>query len=424
MLGLRALAISAALLGCSPAPAAGRATASGQARLRIVLKHQPLWGDPAPLRDLLARFSAAHPDLEVVTELLPNAPEMLHQHLLTSFESRSRDFDVVVADVIWVAELARAGWVADLSPWFPAATVRRDFLPGVADAVIVGERTFAVPWYVDVGLLYYRTDLVPRAPKTVAELEDFARAAQRADRSLYGYVWQGRQYEGLVCVGYEAGWAFGARTLDGERALVDSPEMAAGLGWLRSLVASGLSPRSVTSAGEEEARRVFQDGRAVFMRNWPYAFQEAQREGSRVAGRVGFAPLPTPGGEPGTGALGGWQLVVNASAPAERQRAAAELVAHLTSAEANVTMALAYGRNPPRVAAYADPRLRDRAPFIAALEPLVRAARPRPVTPYYVMISDVLQSEFSAIVSGIRTPARALAQAQQLIDHVTAAGSR
>jgi hypothetical protein len=40
------------------------------------------------------------------------------------------------------------------------------------------------------------------------------------------------------------------------------------------------------------------------------------------------------------------------------------------------------------------------------------------------MISDVLQSEFSAIVSGIRTPTRALTRAQLLIDHLTAAGSR
>jgi multiple sugar transport system substrate-binding protein len=53
------------------------------------------------------------------------------------------------------------------------------------------------------------------------------------------------------------------------------------------------------------------------------------------------------------------------------------------------------------------------------LLPIVERARPRPVTPYYNMISDVLQSEFSAGVTGIRTPEAALSRAQRLVDHIT-----
>ena len=58
------------------------------------------------------------------------------------------------------------------------------------------------------------------------------------------------------------------------------------------------------------------------------------------------------------------------------------------------------------------------APRIAELAPILERARPRPVTPYYDLISDVLQSEFSAAVTGIRTPARALGRAQGLVDHL------
>jgi multiple sugar transport system substrate-binding protein len=408
--GVAALA-ALALWACAPP----RGDGARPARTRIVFKHQPLWGDPAVLRGLIAQFSDENPDVEVQSELLPNAPETLHQYLLTTLESGRAPFDVFLADVVWVAEFVRAGFIADLSADFPAERLRREFLPGVAEAVIVDGRTFALPWYADVGLLYYRRDLVPRAPRTYVELAQMAKDARRRDPSLQGFLFQGRQYEGLVCNGYEAAWGHGA---DEGPLAVDTPEMRAGLGWLRALVAGGLSPPSVLSAGEEETRRAFSDGRALFMRNWPYAWAELERE-SAVNGRVGTAPLPSESGAPGPGALGGWQLVVSASIPPERRRAATRLVGHLASLDAAVTLALAYGRNPARRAAYDDPRLRAGAPFIAGLRDTLERARPRPVTPYYVMISDILQSEFSAVVAGVRPPSAALARAERGIARLT-----
>ena len=81
-------------------------------------------------------------------------------------------------------------------------------------------------------------------------------------------------------------------------------------------------------------------------------------------------------------------------------------------------LALHYGRNPPRRSAYEDPRLRAQVPFIAQLRTQVEAARPRPVTPYYTLISDVLQGEFSAAVSGLRSPQAALQRAQARVYHL------
>jgi multiple sugar transport system substrate-binding protein len=138
-----------------------------------------------------------------------------------------------------------------------------------------------------------------------------------------------------------------------------------------------------------------------------------QRPTSPVRGKVGFAALPTESGEPGSGTLGGWQLALNARSPSYKRAAAVALMKHLTSPEANLVMALGYGRNPARRSVYEDPAVRERAPFIAQLLPIFERARPRPVTPYYTMLSDVLQSEFSAAVSGVREPGRALERAQK-----------
>ncbi|MCY1082934.1 ABC transporter substrate-binding protein [Archangium lansingense] len=388
-------------------------------KIPLVFKYQPL-GDPTAFRELLADFERKNPDVALTTEALPNSSDVAHQFFLTSLEGGADDFDVLVVDVVWVPEFARAGWIADISVDFPPETLRKDFLSGPVEAVVVDGKTYAVPWYVDVGVLFYRKDLVPRAPRTYAELQQFAREAKEKNPLLQGYVWQGRQYEGLNCNVFEAIWGHGGQVLDAQgRLTLDSEQARAGLAYLRGLISSGISPPGVTSAAEEEARRVFQSGQAVFMRNWPYAWEEAQKPDSPIRGKVGITTLPTVSGEPGWGTLGGWQLAVNANVSEARKGAARRLIKHLTSEEANVMMALEYGRNPPRPKVYKDPRLVEQVPFIASLLTMVENARPRPVTPYYNLLSDVLQSEFSAAVAGIRSPEKALKQAQQQVDILT-----
>jgi multiple sugar transport system substrate-binding protein len=412
-----ALSALAALSCWGAACRAGRdEEANGSSRL--VVKYQPL-GESDAFQRLLAGFEAAHPGVRVVAQALPSSSDVAHQFFLTALEGGSRDFDLFFVDTIWVAEFAHAGWLADLTSYLPPDAVRRDFLSGAADAVVVGGHTFAVPWYGDVGILFFRRDLVERAPTTYAELVDAAERVRRERPPLQGYVWQGRQYEGLVCNVYEAIWGHGGATMQDGRVLLDTDEARAALAYLRSLLERGTSPRSVASAGEEETRRTFQDGRAVFMRNWPYAWAEAQKEGSPVRGRVGLAPLPTLGGERGRGTLGGFELAVNAHVPPAKRDLAFELAAHLTSPEANLALALGYGRSPARRATYDDPRLAAGAPLLAKLLPMLELARPRPTTPYYAMISDTLQGEFSAAITGIRAPGDALSRAQALVDHIT-----
>jgi multiple sugar transport system substrate-binding protein len=389
-----------------------------QSGVNLVLKHQPLWGDPAPFHALLDRFRRENPGIRLRAETLPNGSDIAREMFVTALEGGSDDFDVFPIDVVWAPEFARAGWVADLSETFPAARLAEEFLPGPVAAVTAGGHTYAVPWFVDVGLLYYRTDLVPHAPTTYAELEEFARAAMRRDPALSGWLWQGRQYEGLNCVVFETVWGHGGDLVADGRLRLDTPPAQRALQFLRGAIESGLSPRSVTSSSEEETRRSFQEGRAVFLRNWPYVWAEVQAPGSPVRGKVGWAPLPTTSGEPGAGALGGWQLAVNAHSPPDRRRAAAKLVAFLTSPEAEMLLAVRYSRIPARRTVYDDPAVKTSAPFISALLPLALRARPRPVSPYYLLASDAIQGELSAAVAGLRPPAEALRRAQRIVDHL------
>jgi multiple sugar transport system substrate-binding protein len=409
------------LLAASALAACGRPkddAARPAGPIPLVLKHQPLWGSPAAFRSLLARFEQKHPGVQVLTEALPSASDVVHQYFLTALEGGARDFDVFVVDVVWTAELARAGWIADLSGAFPPDQIRRVYLPGAAASAVIADRTVAVPWYVDVGILYRRADLCPEAPRTCGELVDRAIRAVKSRKIEMGHVFQGKQYEGLTCCAFEAFWAHGAPPLGEGRVVLDGPEARAGLAWMRSLLVRGASPSAVTSMAEEESRRVFQDGRALFMRNWPYAIAEAERPGSQVRGKVAVSALPTESGDRGAGALGGYHLALNARSPAYKREAAEALIAHLTSASAAVDLAIANGRNPARRDAYQDGRLVAGAPQIAALLPMLERARARPTTPYYPALSDTLQAELSAAITGVRSPAEALARAQALADHL------
>ena len=101
---------------------------------------------------------------------------------------------------------------------------------------------------------------------------------------------------------------------------------------------------------------------------------------------------------------------------------ASSFVQFLTGEPAQKRLALAYGFQPARTALYRDAELLAAQPFLGRLERVFANARPRPVTPQYVRVSQVLQGDFSAAVSGLRTPPAALAHAQQRIEEILNAG--
>ena len=389
--------------------------------ITLVFKHAKLFGDPQALAALIRRYEARRPGVRVRTEALPSSSDEQHLFYVINLRGGSRDFDVFALDVIWVAEFARAGWLADMTSVFPPAE-QREFFDGPTQAARWRERVYAVPWFMDAGLLYYRKDLLARhgfaPPQTWEQLARAARAISAREPGVHGFVWQGKQYEGLVCNGLEYMWSAGGEVLRAGRVALDSPANRRALGFMRSLLAEGVSPDLVLTATEEPARRIFGSGRAVFMRNWPYAWTLFQQPASPVKGRVGIAPLPHFAGQRSAATLGGWQLGVNRhSRHVEEARA---FVRFMTSAQAQRRLARDYGLNPARRAPYRDPALLAAQPHLAELRAIFELARPRPVTPYYMRLSQTLQSELSAVVAGLRTPAAALAAAQQRAEAVFA----
>jgi multiple sugar transport system substrate-binding protein len=398
----------------------GKQHAAVQGTTTIVFKHGKIAGDPAQFRTLIDRFMQQNPGIRVQDETLPASTDEQHQFYVVNLEGKSADFDVLALDVIWVPEFARAGWLRDLSPLF-APQEKNAFFPGPLQAVTIDHRFYAVPWYIDAGLLYYRKDLLKKhgrpVPKTWPELVKTAQDITAREKGLYGFIWQGKQYEGLVCNVLEFLWSNGGAVLENGRPAINSRQNVEALGFMRDLIVKdGVTPALVATAMEETTRNIFGGGKALFMRNWPYAWNIFNRKGSLVRGNVGVSALPSFPGHRSVSTLGGWQLGVNRYS--KNPDAANKLVRFLTSAAAQKTLALTIGYKPTRKALYKDRDLLREQPFIASLYGIFMTARPRPVTPYYLMITQVLQPEFSAALAGIKTPEAALASAQKQVGHI------
>jgi multiple sugar transport system substrate-binding protein len=136
----------------------------------------------------LARFEAQHPDLRVELRATPDEADTRHQLYVHWLNAHATDPDVLQLDVIWTPEFAAAGWVHPLDRFRPATD---QFLPAAVAANSWRGQLFALPWFVDVGMLYWRTDLADRPPRDLAALA--AEAASPGSPS--GFVWQGARHE-------------------------------------------------------------------------------------------------------------------------------------------------------------------------------------------------------------------------------------
>jgi multiple sugar transport system substrate-binding protein len=407
-------------LGCILIAACSPRSDHQKAAATLVFKHGKIAGDPAQFDALLRKFEKENPGITVRDEILPSSTDEQHQFYVINLEGKSPDFDVISMDVIWVPEFARAGWLRDLGRLLPGRE-KEDFFPGPMQAVTYEDKIYAIPWYIDAGLLYYRKDLLHKygfsPPETWQQLAGTAQHIMEREKGIYGFLWQGKQYEGLVCNVLEYFWSNGGDVLREGKAVIASDQDIQALGFMRDLIVKyRVSPPLVTNAIEETTRHIFGNGKAVFMRNWPYAWNIFEKQDSPVKGKVGVALLPSFLKGMSASTLGGWQLGVNrySKLPGEAEK----LVRFLTRPDSQKTLALTIGYKPTRKSLYADEDLRKAQPFIAALYEVFMKAKPRPVSPYYMMITQVMQPEFSAAISGIKSPAEALQSAEKQITHI------
>lgn len=370
------------------------------------------------VRRQIERFARMHPEIVVRVQPSPDDATQRHQLFVQWLNAHVGDPDVLELDVIWTSEFAAAGWIRPLEKYSPA---RSDFFPAAIEANLWDGKLYAIPWYVGVGLLYWRTDLLDHAPRSLDELVSQAERGMRAPNGPpYGFVWQGARYEGLITTFVEYLGAFGAEIMnDSGEVVVDSPRAIRALTFMRDQITRyHIAPPEVLTWHEEETRFAFQNGNAVFMRNWPYAYSLlADSSQSRVAGHFAVAPMPAAEGGRPTTALGGAELAINAYS--EHPEIAWELIEYLTAPAQQLERAAATGDYPTRRALYDDPRLAKALTVpLDQVRAAIESAVPRPVTPIYTQLSGLLQVQLHRALTGQSSPADALHDAARQMNAV------
>jgi ABC-type glycerol-3-phosphate transport system substrate-binding protein len=398
-----ALACAGLLAGCD-----------GRAAEPLTLSGSAVGGEADIVQRQLQRFRAAHPATPVALRATPDAADQRHQLYVQWLNGHATSPDVLQLDVVWTAEFAAAGWIAPLDRFQPET---HQFFQAAVDAQRWRGSLYALPWFMDVGLLYWRTDLVAQAPGDLPELARTAQEAQTRAGIPFGFVWQGARYEGLVTVFLELLGAYGGTILDADGAVaVDSDAAVQALTFMRDAIRmASITPAAALGWQEEQTRFAFQNGQAVYMRNWPYARPLlADATQSAVAGRFAVAAMPgTPDGAPSS-ALGGSVLAINAFST--RQDEAYALVQFLLAPEQMLERARVTGQYPPRPALYDAPELGDALGTDPRLvRQILDHAVSRPSTPVYSELSELLQISLHRALSGQQDPRSALQDAARAI---------
>jgi multiple sugar transport system substrate-binding protein len=338
-------------------------------------------------------FNAQNPDLQAELLELPEAADAQREQQVQRLRAESDECDVLGMDVIWTAEYAAAGWLFDVTPAIEAH--EGEFIQSTVDTAEFDDRIWAVPFNTNAGFLFYRTDQVPEAPATWEEIYD---AAQQQD----GLVYQGAAYEGLTVNFLELLYSAGGAVLseDGETVEIDSPETREALEFMASGIDNGAVPQAVRTYEEEDSRRVFEAGKATFMRNWPYAY--ALGKESNIADDFDVTTFPGYGGGEGAGALGGYNLGISAfSANPEGALAFAEF---LVTPDIQKQMMIDASLPATVSEVYSDPEVVKATPFAPDLLTAVEQADPRPVSPVYPQITQAIYDNVYAVLGGDATP--------------------
>ncbi|MFG1702857.1 ABC transporter substrate-binding protein [Nonomuraea sp. M3C6] len=338
----------------------------------------------AYLQPLLDRWNQAHPAEKVTLLELPEAADEQRAQMVANLQAQSSRYDVLGLDVVWTAEFAENGWIIPLERGlFPLDR----FLPPVVETAVYKDKLWAVPYTSNAGLLYYRTDLVRKPPRTWAELRDQSRKITE-NHDIEGYAGQFLAYEGLTVNFSEAVQSAGGQIVsrDGTEVTLDPARGEIALDFLLQGLREGWIPKESLSYKEEESRLAFQEGRLAFARNWPHAYGPAKAE---LGDKLRVTRLPGLDG-PGISTLGGANLAV--SAYSKHQHTAQEFIRYFTSLE-NERRVLTAGSFPPVwTELYDDPALIKRFPYLPVLKESILAAKARPVSANYNQLSLVIAS--------------------------------
>lgn len=366
------------------------------------------------LEFLVDEFEAKNPDIKINLIYGPRTTNSVEDLYTGSFLLGDSPYDIIYADMVWASKFAAAGWLKDLSAWVSESELTA-FMPTTVEAGKVENGFYWMPFVSGLGMLYYRTDLLEQAglnpPETFEDLVAQSQLLQDKGLVDWGYVWQGFQYEGLITVFLEVLQGYGGFWInaDGQNIGLDQDPSIAAAAFLRRLVEQEISPKDTASYVEIDTLRIFQNGKAAFLRNWPFAWQVLNQPNSSLKGKVAIQTMVHAPGQQSGSSLGGWGFSMAKDTP--HPEAAWRVIDFFSSEAAQRQFILVSGYVPVRRSLFTDPEILEKYPHYPEFLQIAQKAVLRPPIRQYAQASDILQRYLSAAITGQLTPEAAMKQA-------------
>ena len=389
--------------------------------------------DMIRMQKLSKTFETEHPDIKLNWVVLEE--NVLRQRLTTDIATQGGQFDVLTIGMYEAALWGAKGWLEPMKD-LPASYALDDVFPSVREGLSVKGSLYALPFYAESSITYYRTDLFKAAGLTMPErptweeIAGFAEKLTNKDKEQYG-----------ICLRGKAGWgenmalittvanAYGARWFDEKwQPEFTGPEWKNALNfYVDTMKKSG--PPGASSNGFNENLALFNSGKCAIWVDASVAGSfVTDKTQSKVADHVGFTFAPHQVTDKGSAWLYSWALAIPTSSKAKD--AAKEFSAWATSKEYGELVAKTDGiaNVPPgtRASTYSDAYM-SAAPFAKVTLESLKAADPskptlKPVPyigiqlvtiPEFQAVGTQVGKLFSAALIGQTTVDQALAAAQQ-----------
>ncbi|WP_160108556.1 ABC transporter substrate-binding protein [Pseudomonas izuensis] len=389
--------------------------------------------DMIRMQKLSKTFESEHPEIKLNWVVLEE--NVLRQRLTTDIATQGGQFDVLTIGMYEAALWGAKGWLEPMKD-LPAGYELDDVFPSVREGLSVKGSLYALPFYAESSITYYRADLfkdagltMPERP-TWAQIGEFASKLTHKDKEQYG-----------ICLRGKAGWgenmalittvanAYGARWFDEKwQPEFNGPEWKSALNfYVDTMKKSG--PPGASSNGFNENLALFNSGKCAIWVDASVAGSfVTDKTQSKVSDHVGFTYAPHETTDKGSAWLYSWALAIPTSSKAKD--AAKTFSAWATSKEYGELVAKTDGiaNVPPgtRASTYSEAYM-DAAPFakvtlesLKAADPSKPGARPVPyigiqlvTIPEFQGVGTQVGKSFSAALIGQTSVDQALVAAQQ-----------
>ncbi len=356
---------------------------------------------------VIDRFNEMYADeIEIVPIDLPFIKfntNLRNELLARSLRNQNNLIDVFAIDQVWNSRFSI--WAEPLETLFPDSTLT-SILPNVLANAYTGSHLSSMPMHTDVGVMYYRRDMVQK-------IDPSGKLEQKLKRSIswngfiqlgmaHGspnnfYAFQGSNYEGLTVNFMEImGPSYANNLFNLETLELNSKLVEKGRSFLYNLIhIQKVAPTEVTEFNEDQTTAFALNNDTPFFRGWPSLYRTLQD--SSLDHLFGIAALPHSEGEPAASVLGGWNLMISRHSNVKPE--AALFLNYMISEPVQEIMLKEGGYLPVISSLYSKQSILSEVQYLSYLKHLVDNGFYRPSVTQYIQLSQILAETLHAALS-------------------------